>query len=136
MRAVPVRHLMQVLLVLIFGQVVGNAICFHTGHFSRDLPIARGRQGVLILRDPPADQLGFFFGICVERGAILRAYVVALAVALGWVVRLKGRAHQIFQLNFGRVIDHLHQLHVVGLPAAHFPVAGVGRDPTSVAHGG
>mmetsp|Transcript_44465 Transcript_44465/g.141562 ORF Transcript_44465/g.141562 Transcript_44465/m.141562 type:complete len:322 (-) Transcript_44465:72-1037(-) len=72
----------------------------------------------------------------VDAGAVLGAPVVALAHALGGVVRLKVQAQEVGVGHLLRVVHHLHGLGVAGLPAADLLVRGVLGEAIDVADRG
>src|SRR5208282_2454011 len=87
--------------------------------------IARGLGGAL---------LGFAIG--VDRRAVLRADIVALAHALGRVVTLPEELEQAGVADQLGVVDDEHRLGMARAAAAHLLVARVRRRPAGIADGG
>ena len=72
----------------------------------------------------------------IDAGAILRAYIIALAHALGRIVTLPEGFEQPLIGNLRRIVDHQHHLIVAGAAGAHLLVGRVGRVAARVADGG
>src|SRR5262245_17087688 len=130
--AVPVGHLVQVLLVVVLGVVEGTG----RRDLGGDVAVPRGAQ--LLLEHLPG---GFGRGLLlvaegIDRGAVLGPDVVALAHALGRIVVLPEDAQHLLVAGLGRVEHDEDGLGVPGAPRADLLVGGVGRDATGVAHRG
>lgn len=129
--AVAVRILKQVLLMLILSPVV--------------LPCRGLREWLNLRGDGPQASVGKLrrVGIgdllCparllgrrrVDRGTVLRADIITLAVALRGIVGLEGLGDQLVEANLLRVVDDLHNLGVVGASGAGLAVGGIRRHAT------
>ena len=113
-----------------FGVVEGRRFAY----LRADLAVAGGAQRPLIAlpgllrRFQPLAQ--------IDGGTVLRAQIIALAHALGWVVALPEQGQQGIQLEGRRVMDDQHHFGMAGLPGADLFVAWVGREAASVADRG
>ncbi len=99
----------------------------------RELAIASLFQGLLVLLREALGDLLLLVVVVVDRAAILRADVVALAHALGRVVRLEERLHELRVGHLARVVDHLDDLGMAGLSGADFLVRRVRREAAAIA---
>ena len=132
MRAVAVRDLVQVLLVVVLGQEV----------LRRRLDVGRDRREAGLLQLGVVDSLAHLSGLLlrlargVDHRAVLRADVVALAHALGGIVRLPEDAQQIVVADLAGVEDDLHDFGVASLRGADLLVARVRRVAAGVADRG
>src|SRR5918997_676112 len=128
-RAVAERVLVQVLLVVVLGVVEVRRRLDLGG----DPAVARpGELGLELLADPLRDSELLVAG-GVDRRAVLRAHVVALAHALGRVVVLEEDLQQLLVAHLLRVVADLDDLGVPGPGAAHLLVGGVRGEAARVA---
>src|SRR5579859_753731 len=131
-RAVAARHLVEVLLVVVLGEVEVAG-----GDDLRcDLPVAGLGQLLLVGVPRLQGRLLLFRRLVEDRRAVLGADVVALAHALGGVVRLPEDLEQVSVGYPGRVEDDPDGLGVTGAAGADFLVGRVGGEATLVADGG
>lgn len=97
-----------------------------------------GKFGGVVFYDL-AGALCLLFGVGaggVDRGAVLRSGVVALSVALCWVVGFHGFDHEFVEGDLCWVVDDFDDFGVVGASGAGFAVGGVRCDSTGEAYGG
>src|SRR6185437_2356450 len=130
--AIAVGILRQVLLVIILGVVEGRRI----GDLGGGRAAYKTRERLLkgITRGLGAATLLGARGI--DRRAVLRADVVALAHALGRVVALPEGLEQRVVADDARIEDDQHGLGMAGEAGADFLIGGVGRVAAGIAHRG
>ncbi len=86
------------------------------------------------LRLGGGDRLGLGRGI--ERGAILRARVIALPHALRRIMRFPEQGQQLAEGDFRGVVDHLDHFRVAGHAGADFLIGRIGGSAAGIADGG
>jgi hypothetical protein len=130
--AITARVLGEILLVVVLGVVELGGVEDLGGHRWEAglgelllVALARGQRRLL---------LRLIIGI--DTGAVLGADVVALAHALGRVVRLEKCLEQLRVAQLLRVEHHAHHLVVPGAPAAHFLITGIGRVAAGITNRG
>src|SRR5262245_25230146 len=133
-RAVTVRDLVEVLLVVVLGEVERRGR--RADDLGRDRAVAVGRELLLEhvatgLRQPP-----LLIVLDEDRGPVLSAPVVALAHALRRVVVLPEDPQQLLVGRLRRIEHDPDGPCVAGPARAGLLVRGVGRDAALVAHGG
>src|SRR5699024_2228591 len=124
--AVTIWNLVQVLLVLVFGEVVLTGISiaeeFDLSSDSTETIIGE-LFGVAI--NQLLNELQLFLSAWIKRGAILRAHVIALPKALGRIVCFQRHNDQVAQANLFWVVGNFYYLSVVGLTTADFKIGGI-----------
>src|SRR5262245_47227174 len=130
--AIAHRVLRQILLVIVLGEVKRRRI----EDFRGDRTEAPRLELALIVRFRGLGGFALCGGERVDARAVLRAYVIALAHALGRVVVLPERLEQLFVGDLLRVIDHQHDPVVAGAAGADLLVGRVGRMAAGVTDGG
>src|SRR4051812_30234053 len=133
--AVAVRDLVQVLLVVVLG-VVERAGLARRACVRSDLAELELVEQRLVRGAGRLVRLLLLLGGPVHGRAVLGADVVALAVALGRVVRLPERPEQLLGGDALRVVRHQHSLGVAGAGRAGLLVGRVGRVAALVADRG
>mmetsp|Transcript_16976 Transcript_16976/g.42501 ORF Transcript_16976/g.42501 Transcript_16976/m.42501 type:complete len:249 (+) Transcript_16976:64-810(+) len=141
LRPVEPATLLQVLLVVILGQVVVTSIGQLSHHL---LALVRPPCTVLLacgqhrvdLRDLGRGRCALLRIVHKDAAPVLRAAVVALAVGGGWVHLLKEHIKQLVKGDLLGLVRHLYRLRVARRTAAHRVVRGVGLVPADVADSG
>src|SRR5438067_12837607 len=121
--AIAERVLRQILLVVILGEIELRRVADFGGDGAEAggaelllKALARGFGGTALLRR-----------VGIDRRAVLRADIVALAHALGRVVAFPEQFQQRLIARHLRVVDDQHRLGVAGLAAAHLLIGRVRR---------
>ena len=129
--AVAARILLEVLLVVLLRRVERPRL----GELRRDLAAAAlGERGLVGVARGECD-LALRVGRPVERRAVLRAHVVALAHALRRVVTLPERAQELLEGQHLGVVGDEHGLGMARAARADLGVGRVGRVAARIAHG-
>jgi hypothetical protein len=128
--AVAVRHLGQVLLVVVLGEIERRCI----DDLCRDRSVAVGRQHLLVGSLRGLGGLALRVGADIDAGTVLAADVVALAHALRGVVALPEGLEQRLVADLRRVEYDQHHLVVAGAARAYLLVGRVWRDARGIAH--
>ena len=128
--AVPSRVLVEVLLVVVLGEIEGRG----RENLGGNRRQTRSPQAVSIGHPTALRRVHLDVAIGVDTAPILGAAIVALAHPLGGIVSLPERPKQRGIGRDGRVEDHPHHLVVPGLPAADLPIARVGGVSGGIAH--
>src|SRR5690606_26577635 len=119
----------EILLVVVLGEVEGA----RRQDLGRDGPVAGGLQPLGVGVPGPFGRCRLRCGKGVYPGPVLRAHVVALAVALRRVVVLPEDLQQVLVADDTRVVDYADDLVVAGLTGAGLLVGGVGREAGGIA---
>ena len=134
MAAVAIGHLVEVLLVVALGVVEGQAL--GRGHLGRDVAVPAFGNDSGVCRGRALDEVALLVGRVVDRTAVLRAGVIALAVALRRIVALPEVLEHVVRRDLvGAVGDH-DGFGVTGAPGAHLLVCRMRGVATLVADGG
>src|SRR6516162_6379473 len=130
--AVAVRDLVQVLLVVVLGEVelAGR------DDLGRDLTVAVLGELLAVLGRGLLRGLALLLVLVEDRGPVLGTDVVPLAHALRGVMRLPEHLEQLRVGDLARVEDDPHRLRVAGHTGAYLFVGRVGRVAALVAHRG
>mmetsp|Transcript_7779 Transcript_7779/g.13454 ORF Transcript_7779/g.13454 Transcript_7779/m.13454 type:complete len:237 (+) Transcript_7779:186-896(+) len=135
----------QVLLMIILRVVEGRqgalevGGCHNFGGDARSFTFPCSLQSLLIGIFTGTHQLLLLTvevdqGASVLRVSVLRPSVVALSIALGWVMRLPEPTEQVHGTDLLGVIDHLHCFSGSSAPGATLLISWVGRLPCSITH--
>src|SRR6516165_6273024 len=137
--AIAVRHLGQVLLVVVFSEVKRRDL----EDLGRDGPVAVCRQNPLVGLLGSLGRASLSRGVDVDAGSILGADVVALSHALRGIMAFPEGFEQRLVADFLGIEHHQYDFVVARAAGAYFLIGRVGcgaagvahrRDPNAIAH--